>query len=91
MNSAFLADVSRRQIDRHPSVRKQAPGVLDCRAHSLAGFLHRRVGKSYDVERPETLGNINLYLDRNAFEADKSAAMHFGEHSRIVLQRRKIA
>ena len=80
---AGLADVGRREIDRHPPVREPRPGVPQRRAHPLLRLLDRRVGQPHDRQPRLALPDIDLDLHQQPIEPDRRATQHRGEHIRL--------
>ncbi len=63
VDRALLAHIRGREVHRNPRRRKHVACILNRRADTLAGFLHRRVRQPHDFKRGQSVGNIrfNLY------------------------------
>ncbi len=67
--AAFLGQIGRRQVDGDASRRQRQAGGDQRRAHPLAGFRNRLVGKADDGEGRQAGRHLDLDIDRADLDA----------------------
>ncbi len=77
----LLAQVGRREVDRHPPVRERQAGVLHRRLDPLAAFLDGRIRQADDDKRRHPVGDVHLRLHNGAVESDDRTRRYSGQHS----------
>ena len=79
---AFLHHIGRRQIDRDPLGREHQLDRGQCRTDRFTRLGDSLVGKSDNGHCRETVGDMDLHLDRNGVDAAKGHRLDTGMHLR---------
>ena len=77
-HAAFLADISRGQINGELFLRQTEASRLDRGLHPLLAFLDGAIWKPYDVELWQAIFSIGLDLDRKRGDAQNGGRVRFG-------------
>lgn len=72
--------MSRSEVRRHAATRELKAGIEDRRLHALAGLSHRRRTETDDVERRQTVSDVDFYADRASVDSVDRKAMCSGKH-----------
>jgi len=71
-----------RQVDGHLAAGKLKAAVVDGNLDPLARFLQCPIAQPHDVKPGEPIGDICLYLDPDAVEAEDRPREGSGQHQR---------
>ena len=77
---ALLAQVGRRQVDRHRARRQVEAAVAERRAHPLAALAHGGVGQADDLHLRQAGLDVDLDLHRPGFDPPGRGGERAGEH-----------
>ena len=67
----FLADIRRCQVDRDATGGKFVTGILDCGLDAVLAFLDRTLGETDRGKLRQSLGYIDLHLDRVGVDTEQ--------------------
>ena len=85
VGGALLLEIRRGEVDGDAPAREAEAAVLQRRAHTLPGLLHRRVRQAHDLEHRHAVGQVDLRRDGEAIDAGQAAAGDAGEHGKRLL------
>ncbi len=77
--SQFFRKLSRSQIDSELSYGKFKSCGLDRSAHAIPAFADFCVGKAYQIERRQPVGEVNLNGNEFGMQSSEGAAVGNGE------------